>query len=91
MAIGERGLPRRRERGTTADARRAQGNSGRRLHENLAQIGGYQYVVPTEILRPLRDRTLYCLFYATRHESGIAAFRECQIKALMHRRRRVQR
>jgi len=50
--------------------------------ENLAQLGGYQYVVPTEILRPLRDRTLYCLFYATRHESGIAAFRECQIKAL---------
>jgi three-Cys-motif partner protein len=50
--------------------------------ENLAQIGDYQYVVPTEILRPLKDRTLYCLFYATRHESGIAAFRECQTKAL---------
>jgi three-Cys-motif partner protein len=50
--------------------------------ESLRQLGGYQYVVPTEILRPLRDRTLYCLFYATRHESGIAAFRECQIKAL---------
>jgi hypothetical protein len=28
------------------------------------------------------NRTLYCLFYATRHESGIAAFRECQTKAL---------
>jgi hypothetical protein len=27
----------------------------------------------------LRNRTLYCLFYATRHESGIAAF---QTKAL---------
>jgi three-Cys-motif partner protein len=50
--------------------------------ENLAQTGDYQYVVPTEILRPLKDRTLYCLFYATRHESGIAAFRECQTKAL---------
>jgi three-Cys-motif partner protein len=50
--------------------------------ENLAQIGDYQYVVPTEILRPLMNRTLYCLFYATRHESGIAAFRECQTKAL---------
>lgn len=50
--------------------------------ENLAQIGDYQYVVPTEILRPLRDRTLYCLLYATRHERGIAAFRECQTKAL---------
>jgi three-Cys-motif partner protein len=50
--------------------------------ENLAQIGHYQYVVPTEILRPLKNRTLYCLFYATRHESGLAAFRECQTKAL---------
>jgi three-Cys-motif partner protein len=50
--------------------------------ENLKQIGGYKYVVPMEILRPLRDRTLYCLFYATRHESGLAAFRECQTKAL---------
>jgi three-Cys-motif partner protein len=50
--------------------------------ENLAQIGDYQYVVPTEILRPLMNRTLYCLFYATRHESGIAAFRECQTTAL---------
>jgi hypothetical protein len=49
---------------------------------NLAQIGNYQYVVPTEILRPLKNRTLYCLFYATRHERGIAAFRECQTKAL---------
>jgi three-Cys-motif partner protein len=50
--------------------------------ENLVQIGRYDYVVPTEILRPLKNRTLYCLFYATRHASGLAAFRECQTKAL---------
>jgi hypothetical protein len=50
--------------------------------ENLRQIGRYQYVVPTEILRPLTNRTLYCLFYATRHETGLQAFRECQTKAL---------
>jgi three-Cys-motif partner protein len=50
--------------------------------ENLQQIGGYHYVVPTEILRPLRNRTLYCLLYATRHEIGLQAFRECQTKAL---------
>jgi three-Cys-motif partner protein len=50
--------------------------------ENLAQIGRYHFVVPTEILRPSKNRTLYCLFYATRHESGLAAFRECQTKAL---------
>jgi hypothetical protein len=39
-------------------------------------------VVPTEILRPLTNRTLYCLFYATRHEIRLQAFRECQTKAL---------
>jgi three-Cys-motif partner protein len=50
--------------------------------ENLAQIGRYHFVVPTEILRPSKNRILYCLFYATRHESGLAAFRECQTKAL---------
>ena len=52
------------------------------FRENVKQIGRYDYVVPTEVLRPLRDRTLYCLFYATRHQSGLAAFRECQTKAL---------
>jgi three-Cys-motif partner protein len=50
--------------------------------ESLRQLGGYEYVAETSVLRPLSDRTLYCLCYATRHESGIAAFRECQIKAL---------
>jgi three-Cys-motif partner protein len=50
--------------------------------ENLQQIGDYPYVVPTEILRPLKDRTLYCLFYATRHEIGLQAFRKSQTKAL---------
>ena len=50
--------------------------------ENLQQIGDYPYVVPTEILRPLKDRTLYCLFYATRHEIGLQEFRACQTKAL---------
>lgn len=54
----------------------------RAFTENLQQIGHYQYIVPTEILRPLTNRTLYCLFYATRHEKGLAAFRECQTKAL---------
>jgi hypothetical protein len=50
--------------------------------ESLRQIGGYEYVADTPVLRPLRDRTLYCLFYATRHELGIAAFRDCQGTAL---------
>jgi hypothetical protein len=54
----------------------------RAFTENLSQIGHHRYVVPIEILRPLKNRTLYCLFYATRHERGLAAFRECQTKAL---------
>ncbi len=49
---------------------------------NLAHFGGYQYVAETTVLRPLRDRPLYCLFYATRHEKGIEVFRDCQADAL---------
>jgi hypothetical protein len=50
--------------------------------ESLAQLGRYKYVAETTILRPLKDRAFYCLFYATRHPSGIEVFRDCQIKAL---------
>ena len=50
--------------------------------ESLAQLGSYKYVAETTVLRPLKDRPLYCLFYATRHPSGIEVFRDCQIKAL---------
>jgi three-Cys-motif partner protein len=51
--------------------------------DSLRQLGGYDYVLETTILRPLRDRPLYCLIYATRHERGIAAFRDCQIMAMI--------
>jgi three-Cys-motif partner protein len=50
--------------------------------ESLAQLGSYKYVAETTVLRPLKDRPLYCLFYATRHPLGIEVFRDCQIKAL---------
>lgn len=50
--------------------------------ESLALIGKYPYVAETTILRPLSDRPLYCLCYATRNERGIEVFRDCQIKAL---------
>jgi len=50
--------------------------------DSLRVLGGYAYVVPTEILRPLTDRTLYCLFYATRHDTGLSVFRDCQIAVL---------
>lgn len=48
----------------------------------LARIGQYRYVAETTVLRPIKDRPLYCLFYATRHPAGIEVFRDSQIKAL---------
>jgi three-Cys-motif partner protein len=50
--------------------------------ESLARLGNYRYVAETTILRPLRDRPLYCLCYATRNRHGIEVFRDCQVKAL---------
>ena len=50
--------------------------------ESLAQLGNYQYVAETTVLRPLRDRPLYCLCYASRHQRGIEVFRDCQVRAL---------
>ncbi len=52
------------------------------FNESLARLGGYKYVADVTVLRPLRDRPLYCLCYATRHPIGIEVFRDCQIKAL---------
>ncbi|NNM55967.1 three-Cys-motif partner protein TcmP [Acidocella sp.] len=49
---------------------------------SLADAGGYKYVAATPILRPLRDRTLYYLIYATRKPHGIEVFRSCQIETL---------
>lgn len=53
------------------------------FRDSLRQIGRYNYVAETKVLRPLKDRTLYYLFYATRHERGIEVFRDCQVKALI--------
>jgi len=50
--------------------------------ESLARLGDYPYVAETTILRPLKDRPLYCLCYATRNQHGIEVFRDCQVKAL---------
>lgn len=50
--------------------------------ESLAKLGNYRFVAETTVLRPLKDRPLYCLCYATRHPKGIEVFRDCQIKAL---------
>jgi hypothetical protein len=50
--------------------------------DSLKAIGGYLYVAEITVLRPLTDRALYCLVYGSRHESGIAVFRDCQMAAL---------
>jgi len=50
--------------------------------QSLAKIGSYEFVAETTVLRPLSDRALYCLCYATRHPKGIEVFRDCQLKAL---------
>jgi three-Cys-motif partner protein len=50
--------------------------------ESLAKVGSYKYVAETTVLRPLSDRPLYCLCYATRHPEGIKVFRDCQVNAL---------
>ncbi|MDO9474533.1 MAG: three-Cys-motif partner protein TcmP [Caulobacter sp.] len=50
--------------------------------ETLRRIGDYDYVAETPVMRPLVDRTLYSLIYATRKAAGIEVFRDCQIKTL---------
>ena len=55
--------------------------------ESLSQLGNYAYVAETTVLRPLKDRPLYCLFYATRHRTGMEVFRDCQVKALTEQSR----
>lgn len=55
--------------------------------DSLISLGQYAYVAETTVLRPLKDRPLYCLFYATRHPKGIEVFRDCQIMALIEQSR----
>jgi hypothetical protein len=66
--------------GLTADARK--GILVGAFAESLTKLGNYQYVAETTVLRPLKDRPLYCLCYATRHERGIVVFRDCQFRSL---------
>jgi three-Cys-motif partner protein len=50
--------------------------------QTLAKLGGYSFVAETPIFKPLADRTLYSLIYATRKSPGIEVFRRNQLKAL---------
>ena len=50
------------------------------FRETLRTIGKYGYVAEVPVLRPLKDRVLYWLFYGTRHTKGIEVFRGCHLK-----------
>jgi hypothetical protein len=54
----------------------------RAFSENLRRLGRYEYVCDTTVFRPERDRPLYSLFYATRHDVGLEVFRDCQVKTI---------
>lgn len=55
--------------------------------DDLRKLGKYDFIAETSVLRPMKDRTLYYLFYATRHEKGIEVFRDCQVEALKEQSR----
>ncbi len=52
------------------------------FREVLRELGDYKYVAEVPVLRPVRDRVLYSLVYATRNATGIEVFRDCQIRTL---------
>lgn len=50
------------------------------FRETLIREGDYAYVAEIPVLQRIKDRTLYSLFYGTRHEAGIEVFRGCHVK-----------
>lgn len=50
--------------------------------ETLCSFGGFTFVAETPVLRPVKDRIIYSLIYATRASKGIEVFRDSQIKTL---------
>ena len=51
--------------------------------DTMRSIGKYGFVAETPIFRPMKDRTLYSLIYATRRPPGIEVFRKVQIETLV--------
>jgi three-Cys-motif partner protein len=52
------------------------------FREALRRVGGYRFVADVDVLRPMKDRTLYFLVYGTRLPKGIEVFRDCHVGAL---------
>lgn len=46
----------------------------------LASAGKFDFVAETPVFRPMRNRTLYSLFFGTRKAKGIEVFRSHQVK-----------
>ncbi len=69
---------------TQADARKEVLISA--FTDTMRTIGDFEFVAETPIFRPLRDRALYSLIYATRRPPGIEVFRAAQRKALLTQR-----
>lgn len=50
------------------------------FRQSLIAEGGYAYVAEIPVLQRVKDRTLYSLFYGTRHAKGIEVFRGCHVQ-----------
>jgi three-Cys-motif partner protein len=50
--------------------------------DTMRAIGSYKFVAETPIFRPMKERTLYSLIYATRKSPGIVEFRKAQVEAM---------
>lgn len=50
--------------------------------QTLRDVGNYEFVAETPILRPNIDRHIYSLVYATRHRAGVKEFRDAQQKTI---------
>lgn len=62
--------------------------------ECVKRTGRFKYVCPAIVLHPDKDRTHFNLIYATRHDSGLDAFKDAERKAMKemeHAREEAQR
>jgi three-Cys-motif partner protein len=50
------------------------------FRETLKTLGEYSYVAEVPVLQRIKDRTLYSLFYGTRHAKGMEVFRAAHVK-----------
>lgn len=53
------------------------------FREVMRRKGDFPYVAEMPVLRPMKNRTLYSLVYASRSPMGIKVFRDCQAKTLI--------